>query len=191
MKKIFLFSLLHISFGVAAQTETTIRNHYTEVNTKIKESLEQGFEGSLYQNQIVINKNGKSWPAVGTYEEKIDFWYDDVPDHISPQERNPKNVLLKVHVSRHNVHQRNNEEYLYKDGRLLFYYSSMEEEGNQWEVRVYYTTKGVAIKTSVKENGKELTAKELSADALKDYRPNPVKILSEGKKYQEVFLKTM
>jgi hypothetical protein len=141
MKRLVSFVLLLITLCSAAQTETIIRNHYTEVNKKISESIEQGFEGPLYQNQIVINKNGKSWPAVGRYNETVDFWYNDDPAHISPQERNPKNVLLKVNVTRHSLHLRTNEEYLYKNGRLLFYYSNMEEEGNQWEVRVYYNRK--------------------------------------------------
>ena len=191
MKRILLFFLICQSFIAIAQTETTIRTHYTEVNKQIAESIEQGFEGPLYQNQVVINKNGKSWPAVGRYEETVDFWYDDDPAHISPQERNPKNVLLKVNVKRHNLHMRTSEEYLYKDGRLLFYYSNTEEEGNSWEVRVYYNTKGVAFKTNVKENGKELSAKELATEGLKDFKPNPIKIMTGGKKYQDLFVKSM
>ena len=189
MKKLLSFCFLFHSFTIAAQTETTIRNHYTEVNTKIKESIEQGFEGPLYQNQLVINKNGKSWPAVGRYDETVNFWYDDDPGHVPPADRNPKSVLLKINATRHSLHLRINEEYLFRNGKLVFYYSHMEEEGNQWEVRVYYTTKGVAFKTSVKENGKELTAKELATEALKDFKPNPVKIMTEAKSYQDLFLK--
>jgi len=100
MKKILLYVMLGCPVWVVAQTETEIRNHYTEVNKKITESIEQGFEGPLYNNQWVTNKNGKSWPAVGIYTETTDFWYDDDPDHLPALERNPKNVLLKMNISR-------------------------------------------------------------------------------------------
>lgn len=188
MYKVLIVVAIFLSPTITAQTETDIRKHYTEVNKQIEESLQQGYEGSLYQNQLTINKNGKSWPAVGRYNETVDFWYDDDPGHLSAADRNPKNVLLKVNVTRHSLHLRTSEEYLYKNGRLIFYYSNMEEEGNKWEVRVYYNSKGVAFKTSVKENEKELTAKELATEALKDFKPNPVKIMSEGKGYQHLFL---
>jgi hypothetical protein len=191
MQKLLTLLLLFSFITSTAQTEVDIRKHYTDVNKKIEESIQQGFEGSLYNNHWETNKNGKSWPAVGRYNETVDFWYDDDPAHISPQERNPKNVLLKVNITRHNLHLKTNDEYLYKNGRLLFYYSNLEEEGNQWEVRVYYNTKGVAFKTSVKENGKELTTKELATESLKDFKPNSLKIMAEGKKYQDLFVKSM
>jgi hypothetical protein len=191
MKRLLLLYFILHSISVVAQTEATIRTHYTTTNQQILESIKDGYEGPLYQNQLVLNKNGKSWPAVGRYEETADFWYDDDPAHISPQERNPKNVLLKVNVKRHNLHMRTSEEYLYKDGKLLFHYSVTEEEGNSWEVRVYYNNKGLAFKTSVKENGKELTIKELASEGLKDYKPNPIQIMTDAKNYQSLFLKSM
>lgn len=191
MRKILLLLLSCPTIFATAQTETTIRSHYTAVNIKIKESLEQGFEGPLYQNQVVINKNGKSWPAVGIYADTVNFWYDDDPDHLPAAERPLKNVLLKVNTSRHASALFSQSEFLYKDGRLLFYYLHEGEEGNEWETRVYFNNKGIAFKTSVKANGKELTAKELSTNEYKDFKPNPVTIFAKGKKYQELFLRIM
>jgi hypothetical protein len=191
MKQFFLFTLLLLSLSCAAQTETEIRNHYTEINKKITESIEQGFEGPLYNNQWVTNKNGKSWPAVGIYTETTDFWYDDDPSHLPASERNPKNVLLKVTISRRASALSTYEEYLYKAGKLFFYYSHEGEEGNEWETRVYFNTKGIAFKTSVKANGKELTGKELAIPENHDLKPNPVVILSVSKKYQDLFIKSM
>lgn len=191
MKKIIFFFLLFISFGCAAQTETDIRSHYTEVNKQIEESIEHGYEGSLYNNHWETNKNGKSWPAVGRYTETTDFWYDDDPNHLPATERNPKNVLLKVNVSRNSSHLLTNEEYLYKDGKLLFFFSSMAEEGNTWETRIYFNSKGVMFKSSVKANDKELTAKDLTTEEYKDLKPNPVTVMADGKKYQDLFLKSM
>lgn len=191
MKKLVSLFLFWLPFIVAAQTETSIRSHYTDVNKRIAESIEHGFEGPLYNNHWETNKNGKSWPAVGNYTEVTDFWYDDDPNHLPASERNPKNVLLKVTVTRHSSHLQTNEEYLYKDGRLIFFFSGQAEEGNGWETRVYFNTKGIAFKTSVKANDKELTAKDLLTEEYRDFKPNPVTILSDGKKYQDLFVKSM
>lgn len=191
MKKALLLVLICQSLFATAQTEATIRSHYTEVNKQIAESIEHGFEGPLYNNQWVTNKNGRSWPAVGNYTETTDFWYDDPPDHISAAERNPKNVLLKVNVSRKASHLMTNEEYLYKDGKLLFFYSHEGEEGNEWETRMYFNTKGILFKSSVKANGKELTAKDFTTEEYKDFKPNAVTTMAAGKKYQDLFVKSM
>jgi hypothetical protein len=191
MKKIFSLLLICQSFFATAQTETSIRNHYTAINKQVAESIEQGFEGPLYNNQWVTNKNGRSWPAVGNYTETTDFWYDDPPDHLSAAERNPKNVLVKINVTRKASHLMTNEEYLYKDGKLLFYYNNEGEEGNQWETRIYFNAKGVMFKSSVKANGKELTAKDFTTEEYKDFKPNPVKVMANGKKYQDLFVRSM
>ncbi len=191
MRKLLVFLFFCPAYFAAAQTEISIRNHYTEINKKITESIEQGFEGPLYNNQWVTNKNGKSWPAVGIYTETTDFWYNDPPDHLPASERNPKNVLLKVNISRKASHLMTNEEYLYKDGKLLFYYSHEGEEGNEWETRMYFNSKGIMFKSSVKANGKELTAKDFLTEEYKDFKPNAVATMADGKKYQELFVKSM
>ncbi len=191
MNKFILGLLFSLPLMAIAQTETDIRNHYTAVNKQIKESIELGFEGPLYQNQWIANKNGRSWPAVGLYNETTDCWYDDPPDHLPAEERNPKNVLLKINISRKSSHLQANEEYLFKDGKLLFYYSHEGEEGNEWETRVYFNNKGVAFKSSVKANGKELTAKDFLTEEYRDFKPNPVRIMNEAKKKQELFVKSM
>lgn len=191
MKKLILTVLAGLPFLLYAQTETEIRNHYTEVNRRITESIEQGFEGPLYQNQWVSNKNGRSWPAVGLYNETVDFWYDDPPNHLPASERNPKNVLLKINIVRKSSHLMTNEEYLFKDGKLLFYFSHEGEEGNEWQTRVYYNSKGIAFKTSVKANGKELAAKDFLTEEYRDFKPNPVHIMNQVRKWQDLFVKSM
>lgn len=191
MNKFLLGLMLSLSFYVQAQSETDIRNHYNQVNKKITESIEQGFEGPLYQNQWIVNKNGRSWPAVGLYNETTDFWYDDPPDHLPVEERNPKNVLLKINIRRKSSHLMTNEEYLFRDGKLLFYFSHEGEEGNEWETRVYFNNKGIAFKSIVKANGKELAAKDFLTEEYRDFKPNPIRIINEAKKMQELFVKSM
>lgn len=191
MRYISFIFFLYFSTAAFAQTETAIRNHYTEVNKKITASIEQGFEGPLYNNQWVTNKNGRSWPAVGLYTETTDFWYDDDPNHLSAAERNPKNVLLKVNITRKASHLMTNEEYLYKDGKLLFFFSSQVEEGSMVETRLYFNKNGVMFKSIVKANELELSAKDFLDIDYKEFKPNPAKIKSEAAKLQDLFLKSM
>ena len=190
MKK-YLFPLFTLLvFNASAQTETEIKKHYQDVNKQIAESIEHGYEGSLYCNEWVANKNSMSWPAVGNYNETTDFWYDDDPNHMSAAERNPKTVLLKVTVSRKASHLMTSEEWLYKNGKLVFYYLNEGEEGKHWETRIYFNSKGM-FKSSVKADGKELTAKDFATEEYRDFKPNAVVILTGAKKYQELFVKSM
>lgn len=189
MKKMIFFILLFTSFAVVAQTETEIRNHYQDVNKRIQASKEHGMEGELYCNEWVTNKNAMSWPAVGTYQETTDFWYDDDPNHISVQERDPKTVLLKVTILRRSASMVTNEEYLYKNGKLVFYFNQETEEGKQWETRLWFNAKGM-FKSNVKANDKELTAKDLASE-YSDSKPKPLTVLKYGKLYQDLFTKNM
>ena len=47
------------------------------------------------------------------------------------------------------------------------------------------------FKSSVKANGKELSAKELASEEFKDFKPNNITILREGKQFQDLFIKSM
>ncbi len=191
MNKIVFILLSFLSLTALAQTESEIRAHYTDVNQQISQAAEQGYEGSLYQNQWVSNKNGKSWPAVGNYSEVVDYWYNDPPGHLPAEERNPRSVLLKINLRRQASHYKLSEEYLFRNGKLLFYYAHEAEEGNVWETRVYFNDKGVMFKSSVKANDKELTAKEFLTDEFIDLKPKSSRILSAARKFQELFEKSM
>lgn len=186
---LILFSLLSV-LTVKAQTETEIRTHYQEINKKITESREQGFEGPLYCNVWTTNKNGKSWPAVGRYEETTEFWYDDDPDHLPAADRNPKTVLQKINIKRISSALQTQEEYLFKNGKLVFYYSREGEEGNLWETRLYFNTKGL-FKSIVKANDKELTAKDFSNPDYKDFKPDGAATLKRAVALQDMFLRSM
>jgi hypothetical protein len=190
MSKYFFTLLLILPLFSIAQTETDIRKHYQEVNKQITSSIQEGYEGPLYNNHWVSNKYGKSWPAVGIYTENTDYWYNDDPYHILASERNPKNVLLKVNVTRKSAAMTTTEEYLYQNGKLIFYYTLEGEEGNKMEARLYFNAKGL-FKSSIKANDKELTSKELLSDTYRYFNPNPVGVLASSKNYQELFVKSM
>jgi len=190
MIKYLLAVFILIPFFSNAQTESSIRDHYQDVNKRIAESKTEGMEGPLYCNEWISNKNSRSWPAVGIFQETTDFWYDDDPNHLPASERDPKTVPPKVMVSRRSASLQTNEEYLYKDGKLVFYYSNETEEGKQWETRIWFNAKGM-FKSSVKVNGNELKAEDLSSAEYKDLKPNSANTLKAGKKYQDLFLKDM
>lgn len=190
MKRVVFFALLCLPFYGVAQTESQIRNYYQDINKKIQESIEHGFEGSLYCNEWVTNKNSKSWPAVGIFKETTGFWYDDDPNHLPPQERDPKTVLVKVVVSRRSSSLVTNEEYLYKNGRLVFYYSNEAEEGKGRETRIWFNAKGM-FKSSVKADDKELSPKDLATPEYSDFKPRLTQISKYGKLYQDLFMKNM
>jgi len=190
MRKLIFSLVLCTSLFATAQTETDIRNHYQDVNQKIQASKEHGMEGELYCNEWVSNKYSRSWPAVGNYNETTSFWYDDDPNHLPPSDRDPKTTLLKVVIARKASALTTNEEYLYKNGRLVFYYNKEGEEGREWETRIWFNAKGM-FKSSVKADGKELTVKEFSSSTYSDFKPKPLVVLKDGKHYQELFTSSM
>lgn len=191
MRKAFILLFASFPLFILAQTETSIRTHYTEVNKQIAESIEHGFEGPLYNNHWIVNKNGKSWPAVGNYSETTDFWYDDDPNRLPATGRNPKDALLKINITRKAAGFQVSEEYLFKNGRLLFYYSSQVEEGSMVETRLYFNNKAVMFKSSVKANELELTPKDFLDADYKEFKPNPVAAKTAAAKYQSLFVKSM
>jgi hypothetical protein len=188
MKKLLLALMLTTTIMANAQTEADIRKYYQEVNAKIAESVASGYDGPLYQNRWVTNSNSKSWPAVGRFSDTVDCWYDDPPDHLPATERDPKKVLVKVVVNGISSDLYRHEEYLFRNGVLLFYFSDDKEEGMGIETRVWFNSKGAAIKKNVRANELEIKPSE---PEYKDIAPNVTRILQRAKKYQDAFVKTM
>jgi len=190
MKKFMLLIFFCPALYAHAQTEAEIRNHYQDVNNRILESIEHGFEGSLYCNEWITNKNSKSWPAVGIYQETTDFWYDDDPNHLPAEERDPKTVLLKVAIKRRSSALSTTEEYLYKNGKLVFYYSIEGEEGKKWETRAWFNAKGM-FRSVLKADDKELSQKDLAQPEYRDFKLSLTNIRKYGISYQEQFTRSM
>lgn len=187
--KMFLLLLAGGSCLLAhAQTEEQIRSHYQDINRKIKESKEQGYEGSLYCDETVVNRHLRSWPAVGLFQETTQYWYDDDPYHVPANERNPRTVLQKIELTRRSSALSVSEEYLFRHGKLVFYYCREGEEGNLWETRLYFNGKGL-FKSIVKVNEKELSAADFKKEEYADWKPEPMKVLQTARDYQATFLK--
>lgn len=52
-----------------------------------------------YQNTVEVNKGNGSWRAVGNYNKKISFWYNEDPQMAEALEIDPADVLSKIIVS--------------------------------------------------------------------------------------------
>jgi hypothetical protein len=192
MKRFFFLITFSTSLAAAAQSEADIRSYYDDLNNKISEAVKHGYEGGIYNNQWITNKTGTSWPAVGYYADTTDFWYNDPPDHIDSSERDPKTVLLKVTLkSKSAADYTAYTEYVFKDGKLIFYYSHENEEDKVWETRAWFTYKGSMFKSSVRVSGKELGSADFVKDEYKDKKPDAKRILLLGKKFQGLFVKSM
>ena len=113
------------ALGVSAQTGNTVektRKYYTDVAEKARlaETDEnQGQYGDLVMNELVVNKRGHQWRAVGIFSETYKFFYGggDNETHMYPDR------LVMVKVERRVSNRNYLEEFVYDEaGRsdLLF-----------------------------------------------------------------------
>lgn len=113
-----------------------IRKVYYSTVEEVKNSRSEGFEGSLYCNTMETNKYGKSWRAVGNYNEKVEFWYSDDPSH--QEEDKPAKVLSMVIVNGESAVYGYYKEFLFENGVLIFAFEKFRNEGEADELRYYY-----------------------------------------------------
>ncbi|HQU56888.1 MAG TPA: hypothetical protein PLG88_05640, partial [Chitinophagaceae bacterium] len=65
------FCLLVLGFIVSifsfAQSVNEIQQYNEAINQQVAQSLAEKYDGPLYHNQWVTNKDSASWPVVGVY----------------------------------------------------------------------------------------------------------------------------
>lgn len=131
--------------GYAQNDVQKIKDHYYEVGKLIKEcsgvKANQDSECSLYSDELQINKGGNSWRAVGNYNKKIVFWYNDDPDNCDGCEEVPGLPLLKVQITEIVSAFKYYEEYLFLDGELIFLFKTSDNEDGNIEQRYYVANK--------------------------------------------------
>lgn len=178
----FLFAAV----GISAQTITTvekIRKYYADVAEKARlaeSDDDQGQYGDLVMNELVINKRGHMWRAVGIFGETYKFFYrgGDSEAHLYPDR------LVMVKAERRVSTRNYAEEYVYDEaGRLIFYFQKAENDDQvPAERRIYFS--GVkAIR--IVEDGKtrdRLTAKDLKTSAV---------IAASGARIKDLFAKSI
>jgi hypothetical protein len=141
---LMVFALfLSMAFSAAVSAQETadkkvelIRMIYSTTSAKI-EKVEKGGEedrlAGIAVNELVVNKTGKSWPAVGNFNEVYRFYYDNDGENPYPSR------LLKITKSTESAARRYFEEYVYDlKGNLVFYFERSEEGEKPLERRVYF-----------------------------------------------------
>jgi hypothetical protein len=157
-----LFIIVIAAFSVSAQTTgktvEKIRAYYNEVSEKAKAAEtedDQGEFGDLIMNELVINKRGHQWRAVGQFRVTHKFFYKTWGETMYPE------TLNLVAVERKVSDRSYTEEYLYNEkGALLFYFQKAENDDQVPPERSVYFKLGRAIRIveGKKKRGGRLTA---------------------------------
>ncbi len=141
-KLVFFFLLIAQYSALYAQSEEqlieNIRSLYKNTNEQIAEAIKQS--SGLYCNELVVNKHSASWRAVGNYQKKVRFWYDDDPfiaDCDNP-EGGCREVLKKIEENIASTYSWNYE-YLFESGKLVFCFAKYSyQNSNNQEFRFYF-----------------------------------------------------
>lgn len=140
MKKLLPVFFLLTAVQTFAQTEDKrieqIRQAYKQVNEQIAEAEKNFAESKIFLTELVVNKGGTSYPAVGNYKETVRFFYT----FGSREEKPYPNRLLKiVTVTSRSAHAEYTESLYSPAGQLIFYYEKTPdaETGVEKESRFY------------------------------------------------------
>jgi hypothetical protein len=171
-----LFLVLLTVFTASAQrTDKTvgkIRTYYNDVSEKARGAEtedDRGAFGELIMNELVINKRGHQWRAVGQFRETYKFFYKTWGETMYPE------TLVLVTVERKVSNRSYTEEYLYNEkGALLFYFQKAENDTGVPAERSVYFNLGKAIRIVEGEKKRDrlraadaATVKEILAQSVK------------------------
>ncbi len=113
-----------------------IRADYGAIGAKIekvKTGGEAAKDADIVLSELVVNKGGHNWPAVGNYRVIYRFWYEWEPGQPFPSR------LRKVEVETTSSARTFYQEYFFSaEGRLIFYYERAAGAPPK-EMRSYYT----------------------------------------------------
>jgi hypothetical protein len=174
---VLLLTVPVISAQATDKTVERIRAFYNEVSGKAKAAEtedDQGEFGDLIMNELVINKRGHQWRAVGRFRETYKFFYKTWGETMYPE------TLVLVTVERKVSDRSYAEEYLYNEkGALLFYFQKAENDTEVPGKRSVYFNLGKVIRI-VEGEKKRVRLTAAGAAAVKD-------VLSESGKITALF----
>ena len=140
MRKLILFLLIFSSFGVGifAQTDDKkieeIRRVYNQTNERIAEAEKNFAESETFLTELIVNKGGTMYPAVGNFKQTIKFYYA-----FGNREQNPyPNRLLKITILTERAANRDYAEYLFDAAENLIFYFEKTGEDAESESRFYF-----------------------------------------------------
>ena len=116
----------------SAETIEQIRRIYNQTTDRIAAAEKNFPESDVFFSELIVNKGGTMYPAVGIFRSVYEFYYT-----YGDREKDPyPNRLLKVSVSTKRSAMREYSEYLYDEaGNLIFYFEKLSDEP---EVRIYF-----------------------------------------------------
>ena len=167
---VLMILILSCFIGIFSQTDKQIeqiRKYYQETSKNIEECEKNGKFSDTFLLEMIVNKNGGSYPAVGIYKTTVNFYYT-----FGDREKNPyPNRLMKIMVTTNRSAITENTEFLFDEkGHLIFYFKKKEDV----ERRVYFSLEK-PIKSLQGEKSVSIDAKFIKS------------ILSEKKKMVGIF----
>jgi hypothetical protein len=166
----------------AAQNDavSAIQKLYARTQDGIGQALKAEKEGvgaGLYATDIVMNSHNASWRAVGNYSKKITFWFTDQPEFAVHEDLPPEGVLAKIDVKVAAAVRRENEEYLFDRGRLVFFFGRLQYGSEPAaETRLYF------------QDGRLIKA--LSGTTVLADHPEASAVRKRAEAYVKIFLAT-
>lgn len=141
-------AFINAAFAQGSQTEkqvAVIRKLYAEVNERIAAGLEDKTAG-LHHALVSIggDKDGQQWRAVGTMEDRTEFYFDCEPGHAEACNPDPRKLIVKIVMGyRGAADLMTRAEYLFNEkGELVFAFVSdntASAAGRTIERRYYFS----------------------------------------------------
>jgi hypothetical protein len=126
---LLLCALLTAAITIEAQDKAVdrIKRTYEQILKKIELS-ERGVEESTYAgifcNEVIANRNDQVWPAVGNYQMRYRFYYDNAGTEGHHYPDRLRMVVMTSRMSDRSYRA----EYLFNEaGALIFYYAKPDE----------------------------------------------------------------
>lgn len=129
---VFIGSVFPIKAQEGDKRIEEIRQLYKQVNERIEQAEKDFAESETFFTEMIVNKGGTMYPAVGNFKKTIKFYYG-----YGNREENPyPDRLLKIVVSTERSTRQEYAEYLFNpSGQLVFYF----EKDGEIESRFYFS----------------------------------------------------
>ena len=156
---LILIGILQISAQNVDKSIKEIRQIYAETNSKIDKAAKDFAVSEIFLTELIVNKGGTSYPAVGTYKQTVKFYYTYGDRETDPY----PNRILKITVSTERAAHEEYSEFLFdQTEKLIFYFG----KNDGLENRLYFAA-GKAIRWQKEQEILQLKNAE-AKDLLKE-----------------------
>jgi len=139
------------------RTVAAIRAQYDEIGRRIRQSEarkpDEVYGVGIVRSELVINKDGEPWRAVGFYRIVYTFWFHEGGEPA--QGAFPKRLRKATVASRISSRKYYQEFFYDQAGALVFHFRRAEEDDKPVELRLYLD-KGRAIRVIVDRSPRDV-----------------------------------